>query len=92
VTMKKSDLNYDGFKVRTADSMKGTIFWDVAPCSLIEFYRRFGGISCLHLQGIRKRSVSTILHGATFLKIVLFNLNYYYKTTFYRSIRPTPAI
>jgi hypothetical protein len=31
--------------------MKMTIFWDVAPCSFIEFYRRFRGTYCLHRQG-----------------------------------------
>jgi hypothetical protein len=27
------------------------IFWDVAPCSLVEINRRFVGVYCLHLQG-----------------------------------------
>jgi hypothetical protein len=27
------------------------VFWDVAGCSLLEVYRRFRGVSCLHLQG-----------------------------------------
>jgi hypothetical protein len=26
-------------------------FWDVAPCSLVEVYRRFRGACCLHYQG-----------------------------------------
>jgi hypothetical protein len=26
------------------------VFWDVAPCSLVEVYRRFRGAYCLHLQ------------------------------------------
>jgi hypothetical protein len=25
-----------------------TVFWDVAPCSLIEIYRRYSGAYCLH--------------------------------------------
>jgi hypothetical protein len=31
------------FQVLTAASMKMAVFWVVAPCSLIEVYRRFGG-------------------------------------------------
>jgi hypothetical protein len=38
-------------QVLTAASMKITIFWDVAPCSLVEVYRRFRGAFCLHYQG-----------------------------------------
>jgi hypothetical protein len=32
-------------------SMKMAVFWVVAPCSLVEVYRRFRGASCLHHQG-----------------------------------------
>jgi hypothetical protein len=41
------------FQVLAAESMK--IFWDVAPCSLVEVYRRFRGACCLHHQvwGVR---------------------------------------
>jgi hypothetical protein len=31
------------FQVLTAASMKVTSFWDIAPCSLVEVYRRFRG-------------------------------------------------
>jgi hypothetical protein len=31
--------------------MKMAIFWVVAPCSLVEVYRRFRGPCCLHHQG-----------------------------------------
>jgi hypothetical protein len=31
-------------------SMKMPVFWDVAPCSLIDIDRRFRGTSCLHCQ------------------------------------------
>jgi hypothetical protein len=30
-----------------------TVFWDVAPSSVVDFYRFFGGMCCLHLQGRR---------------------------------------
>jgi hypothetical protein len=42
---------YVGFQVLTAASMKMTIFWNAAPCSLAEVYRRFRGASFLHHQG-----------------------------------------
>jgi hypothetical protein len=32
-----------GFEVLTAASMKMTVFWAVASCSLVEIYRRFRG-------------------------------------------------
>jgi hypothetical protein len=28
-----------------------TVFWDVAPYSLVEIYRSFRGACCLHNQG-----------------------------------------
>jgi hypothetical protein len=27
------------------------ILWDAMPLSLVEFYQRFGGTYCLHLEG-----------------------------------------
>jgi hypothetical protein len=33
--------------------MKMAVFWVVAPCDLVEVYRRFRGASCLHYQGDR---------------------------------------
>jgi hypothetical protein len=39
------------FQVLTATSMKMTVFWDVAPCSLVATDRRFRGVHCLHHQG-----------------------------------------
>jgi hypothetical protein len=33
-------------------SSKMAVFWVVAPCSLIEFYRHFRGTCCLHHQGL----------------------------------------
>jgi hypothetical protein len=29
-----------------------TLFWVVAPCSLVEVYQRFRGPCCLHHQGL----------------------------------------
>jgi hypothetical protein len=39
------------FEVLTAASMKMAVFWVVAPCSLVEIYRRFRSACCLHHQG-----------------------------------------
>jgi hypothetical protein len=39
------------FQVLTASSIKMAVFWVVAPCSLVKFYRHFRGACCLHHQG-----------------------------------------
>jgi hypothetical protein len=39
------------FQVLTAVSTKMAVFWVVKPCSLVEAYRHFKGVSCLHYQG-----------------------------------------
>jgi hypothetical protein len=39
------------FRVLTAASVKTAVLWHVAPCSLLEVYRRFRGACCLHHQG-----------------------------------------
>jgi hypothetical protein len=36
------------FQIPTVASMKMTVFWDVAPCIVVEVYRRFSGAYCLH--------------------------------------------
>jgi hypothetical protein len=35
----------------TGSNMKMAVFWDIAPCSLVEVDRRFKGRYCLHQQG-----------------------------------------
>jgi hypothetical protein len=47
-----------------AASMNMSVFWVVAPCSLVEFYRRFSG-------------VPTRLHGAITQKTAVFSLVIY---------------
>jgi hypothetical protein len=47
-----------------------TNFWDIAPCSLIEVYRRFRGAYYLYHQG----DTSSRLQGAIFQKAVIFIL------------------
>jgi hypothetical protein len=39
------------FSEEQKEEMKMTVFWDVAPCSLVEVYRRFRCAHCLHHQG-----------------------------------------
>jgi hypothetical protein len=39
------------FEVLTTVSTKMAVFWVVAPCSLVQGYRRFRGACCLHHQG-----------------------------------------
>jgi hypothetical protein len=46
------------FQVLTAASMKMTLFWDVAPCSLVEIDRHFGGTYCLHHQEVGSHALS----------------------------------
>jgi hypothetical protein len=33
--------------------VKITIFWDMTPCSLVEFHQSFGWTYCLHFQDRR---------------------------------------
>jgi hypothetical protein len=35
----------------TVPSMKMTVFWNVAPCSVVNIDRRFRGAYCFHYQG-----------------------------------------
>jgi hypothetical protein len=51
----KSDEIRVRFEVLTALVMKSSIFWDIAPCSLLGVNRRFGGTCRLHPEG---RSIS----------------------------------
>jgi hypothetical protein len=38
-------------QVLTATSMKMTVLWNVASCSLVDTDRRFRGVYCIHHQG-----------------------------------------
>jgi hypothetical protein len=49
--------------------MKMSVFWNVAPCSVVEVYRRFRGTSCLSQQD-KLSSVSVMLEVTVFLDIV----------------------
>jgi hypothetical protein len=41
-------------ELRLEKNTEQTAFWVVAPCSLVEVYRRFRDACCLHLQGKHK--------------------------------------
>jgi hypothetical protein len=53
--------------------MEMAVFWVVAPCSLVEVYRRFGGASCLHHQGDRP-DYTAITQKTAIFKTYLFCL------------------
>jgi hypothetical protein len=36
------------YQILTAANMEMNIFWDVAPCCLVNVYRRFSGAVCSH--------------------------------------------
>jgi hypothetical protein len=53
------------------------VFWDVAPCSLVDTERSFRGGYSFHHQGdapLKRRTISTRLHGATAQKTAIFTL------------------
>jgi hypothetical protein len=41
--------------------LKMTVFWDVAPCSLVEVYQNFKGACCLILLNMEAASTSEVL-------------------------------
>jgi hypothetical protein len=46
----RNSFDFVRFEFLTVTSMKMAVFWVVAPCSLVEVYRRFRGACCLHHQ------------------------------------------
>jgi hypothetical protein len=38
------------FDVRMAVNTWAVVFWGIIPYSLVEYYQRFRGVFCLHLQ------------------------------------------
>jgi hypothetical protein len=48
---------YVGFEVLTEVSTKMAVFWDVAPCSLVEIYQRF--------RGHRSRAIALMMEAAS---------------------------
>jgi hypothetical protein len=55
----------EGFQVLTPTSMYMAVFWDVAPCSLVDTDRRFRGAFYLHHQGEKRstgQEISSLLN------------------------------
>jgi hypothetical protein len=50
LTTNKSNTLFGEISGFHGGNMKMTVFWDVAPCSLVEIYRRFRGACPLHHQ------------------------------------------
>jgi hypothetical protein len=48
------------FEVFTAVKISMLVFWVVTPCGFVGRYKRFGGIYCIHLQGLRPTSTKII--------------------------------
>jgi hypothetical protein len=55
--------------------MKMTVFWDVAPRSLVKIGRRFGGAYCLHLQDL-KHLFSWFIHLMKQKKMTYFDVGF----------------
>jgi hypothetical protein len=60
--------------------MNSILFWDVTKYSLVEIYKCFGGMYCLHLQDQRASQVSWKL-AAWLLGFFLETLENVYQTT-----------
>jgi hypothetical protein len=52
------------FQVLTAATMKVTVFWDIAPCSLVQIDRRFKGVS-LMMELVSLSETSANFHETT---------------------------
>jgi hypothetical protein len=50
-TVPETSADLVRFQVLTAANMKMTVFWHVAPCSLVGIHRRFRGAYCIHHHG-----------------------------------------
>jgi hypothetical protein len=64
------------FQVFMAGSMKLTVSWNIALCSLVEVYQCFRGAYCLNHQGnespLKRQSTYMRLHGTVSRKAVIF--------------------
>jgi hypothetical protein len=52
-------MKWLGFEVLAAVSTKIAVVWVVAPCSLVDVYRRFRGICCLHQIALMMEAART---------------------------------
>jgi hypothetical protein len=51
------------YEVLTAANMNTAVFWVLAPCSLVEVYRRFIDTCCLHHHTLMMEAASTVLQS-----------------------------
>jgi hypothetical protein len=51
--MQQTTYNNVRFEMITTVLMKGSILWDITPCSLLKVNQCFRGTCCLHFQGQR---------------------------------------
>jgi hypothetical protein len=49
-TQESADFGYSPLFVQQFQSVKFSVFWNVAPCSHVKVDRRFRGAYCLHYQ------------------------------------------
>jgi hypothetical protein len=56
-------------------SMKMTVFWDVAPCTLVEIYWCFRGACCLHLIALMMEVASTSDTSVNFYQTTRCNIS-----------------
>jgi hypothetical protein len=47
---RKTDINLVRFQVLSATSMKMAVFWDAAPCSLVEIDLRYRGAYAFNIR------------------------------------------
>jgi hypothetical protein len=85
-----------GFEVFTAVVTKSSIFWDITPCILLEFYRSFGRTCHLHdppkrrltfngIQGVISQKMELCIHVLilqSFLCLILYTSLYWQEIYF----------
>jgi hypothetical protein len=57
------------------DIIKMTVFWNFAPCRLIEIDQRFKCAFCLHHQGVSRQSARVL--GRHLVIFRIFSLGYF---------------
>jgi hypothetical protein len=55
LAVRNIELRKENFWNNVCNSkLKSSMFWELSPCTEIEFNRHFGGTYCLHLHGRRE--------------------------------------
>jgi hypothetical protein len=66
--MDKKDRNAITKLTKLFLNLNMTVFWDVAPCSLVEVYRRFRVVYYLHHQGDHLATLASVKKSPLFMK------------------------